>query len=292
MKFVNKLFLLVGAMAILSSASAQTIYSCKDSRGKVIFTDSARKCPSVQGDSVNDDVVEVDISPMNMHSKYGKTISEEYRNYLYRQYEPIAGYGINLIAEKKLSDESPELLHQAAEKLQTAVSSALQRLSGHAQHQLQDVKFYLFSGDEVRTGGRRGGQWYFRKGTAGYKPFWNSIVIRSAKFYIDETDEWAAEAALHELSHAYYYKNYRRLARAARKSFANAEKNKLYYNTKTKRGRVIKKAYAMTNEREYFAELSKVFHIGNYYYPYNREDLKEYDAEGYKLISSAFYYKI
>ena len=53
----------------------------------------------------------------------------------------------------------------------------------------------------------------------------------------------------------------------------------------------MKKAYALTNDREYFAELSKIYHLSNNHYPFSVADLKDYDPQGYKAIEDAFLYR-
>jgi hypothetical protein len=45
-------------------------------------------------------------------------------------------------------------------------------------------------------------------------------------------------------------------------------------------------AYGMNNEREYFAELSEAYFGENDYYPFNRDDLREFDPEGYATIEA------
>jgi Mlc titration factor MtfA (ptsG expression regulator) len=44
------------------------------------------------------------------------------------------------------------------------------------------------------------------------------------------------------------------------------------------------KAYAMTTPQEYFAELTEAYFGKNDFYPFNHNELKEHDPEGYALI--------
>lgn len=73
-------------------------------------------------------------------------------------------------------------------------------------------------------------------------------------------------------------------------AFDNSVKEKLYKNVESKKGYTIKKAYALTNDREYFAELAKIYYLNNHYYPYSAIELKQYDPQGYELIQRSFIY--
>ena len=48
------------------------------------------------------------------------------------------------------------------------------------------------------------------------------------------------------------------------------------------------KAYAATNPREYFAETTEAFFGVNDYFPFHRQQLKEYDPAGYEVIRDAW----
>lgn len=276
---------------ILSSfceiASSQEIFSCKDKKGNVSYTDDIRKCNG--GSERSTEIEQVDVSNINTHSQYGTTISEEYYNYAFRDYEALNGYKIKIIAEKKLIVEQPELLKNAAVKLERATVKAIQSFPVHVRSEFDGVKYYLFSGEESRTGGRKGGQWYFRKGNKISARFDDSIVIRSAQKYLEEySEKRAIQTAVHELSHAYYHYHRNRLYSPVQRAFKNAVDKRLYRNVKHENGGLIKEAYAIRNQREYFAEISKIYFIGNYYSPFKPEELQRYDPEGYKIVRNAF----
>ncbi len=273
-------------------AFAQDIISCMGSAGKVVFTDSTKNCDSKHVSNGNE-IEKIKIQNTNVHSQYGESVSEEYHNYSFRIYEEIRGYSIRVIAEKKLIDESPKILETAAKKLEMSVGKAIFSFPEHVRHEFDDVKFYLFNGEESRTRSRKGGQWYFRKGNITSARFDDSIVIRSVKDYINlYSNERAALTAAHELSHAYYYYHRNRIYGAINKAFKNAENKGLYTNVKLKSGSILKKGYAVTNQREYFAELSKTFNIGNYYSPFNASELEVYDPVGYRVIKETYFYKL
>ena len=48
-------------------------------------------------------------------------------------------------------------------------------------------------------------------------------------------------------------------------------------------------AYAITNHREYFAELSEAYFGRNDYYPFVRAELEAFDLGGYGVVHSAWH---
>jgi len=276
---------LLGSSAVVGDS----VIRCQDEEGRWIFTDDERLCPDT-GPQTEPKAYSIKLH--NLHSRYGRTVSEEYYNYAFRAYAPVSHSFLKIVAEKKLTEQNPEQLQQAIAKLEKAVSKALSVFPQPIQDEFEQVRYFFFSGDESRTGGRLGGQWYFRKGNNTSERFDNSIVIRSVDDYLNlYTDERAAQTALHELSHAYYYYHRKHIYRDLKAAFENAREQKLYHNVKMKNGFEVPQAYAATDPREYFAELAKIYHLNNYYYPFNREDLRNYDPQGYQMIEKAFRYR-
>jgi hypothetical protein len=94
---------------------------------------------------------------------------------------------------------------------------------------------------------------------------------------------------LHELSHAYH-------DQFLPGGFGNADVKRVYeFNKNAKRYDSVlyalgghRKAYAMTNAMEYFAECSEAFFGTNDFYPFVRCELQQSDPEGYALMMSAW----
>jgi hypothetical protein len=87
---------------------------------------------------------------------------------------------------------------------------------------------------------------------------------------------------LHELCHAIHThllpdNPYIKMA------YNSAMERGLYAQVQHESGRQLR-AYASTNDREYFAELSCSYLDRCAYYPFTREQLKEYDPAGYELM--------
>ena len=259
------------------------VVSCVDSEGKKIFTDKTYLCVGVG------EPKEVEIETGNFHSQFGLTVSKEYRNYAFRAYKKLDGFELELIVEKALYDADPELAIAAAKKLEANTLEALALLPKHSRNSFSDIRYYIFIGDESRTGGRHGGQWYFRESDSMPDRFDNSIVVRSAKDYLTRyKGARPVQTAVHELSHAYYYYNIKESYYQNKKAYESALEHRLYLNVKYKNGGIRKKAYALKNNREYFAEISKIYFAGSPYYPFNRQQLKDYDPQGYAVVESVW----
>ena len=50
----------------------------------------------------------------------------------------------------------------------------------------------------------------------------------------------------------------------------------------------MQRAYALTNAKEYFAELTEAYYGFNDFYPFNREQLQAFDPAGYALVEQAW----
>jgi hypothetical protein len=96
---------------------------------------------------------------------------------------------------------------------------------------------------------------------------------------------------LHELAHAYH-------DRVLERGFDNAEIKAAYERAKAARtydkverwfggGRsnTFERAYAMTNQQEYFAESTEAFFSRNDFFPFNRAELKQHDPEMEQLLA-------
>ncbi len=87
---------------------------------------------------------------------------------------------------------------------------------------------------------------------------------------------------LHEYAHAIHYKiGWER--QDVVEAFGKALESKMYERVKDIRGGETRH-YCLTNHLEYFAECSEAYWGKNDYFPFNRDELKQFDKEGYKLM--------
>jgi hypothetical protein len=92
---------------------------------------------------------------------------------------------------------------------------------------------------------------------------------------------------MHELAHAYHdlvlSYSYPRI----RAAFERARASGRYNSVRHVSGR-LERAYAMTDHMEFFAELSEAYFGTNDFFPFTRDDLKEFDPSSYRAISDAW----
>jgi hypothetical protein len=94
---------------------------------------------------------------------------------------------------------------------------------------------------------------------------------------------------LHELAHAVHHvfvpDGFNNLG--VKFAYKQAMDRRLYDRVQTARGGVAR-AYAATNEAEYFAELSCAYLDRCNYYPFTRDELKEHDPTGYRVMEQVW----
>gem|GEM_PF-1195064 len=265
-----------------SLSFADSVVRCKDAKGKVQYTDDRRQCaPDAQAQDVR-------VELQNTHSKYGSVISRDYYSYPFRAHKELQGYGIELMVEQALLDSDRALTDAAAKRLAHFHSLALKLFPPRHRESFSGVRYYIYAGDEYKDQSLVRGLWYFRTGNS-ISPRWDdSIVVRSASYYMSISDRRALAVAVHELAHGFYFYHYKRISPKAKHAFQLAQSSNLYKNITSYSGKNIEKAYALTNEREYFAELSVMLLDENARYPFSSIELSVYDPAGYALVRNAW----
>jgi hypothetical protein len=111
----------------------------------------------------------------------------------------------------------------------------------------------------------------------------NDVVIGRLKVCVNNHRKGQPWFILHELAHSYHFLVLGGENAAVKAAYKQAMERKLYDNVKDLHGRKGK-AYAATNEFEYFAEITTAFFGKCPWFPFVREDLKELDPVGFKLM--------
>ena len=88
---------------------------------------------------------------------------------------------------------------------------------------------------------------------------------------------------LHELAHAYHHMVVKHDNKELKKVFNRAKQSKKYESVLHINGR-IQRAYALNNDKEYFAECSEAFFGVNDFYPFVRSELKKHDPDMYQFL--------
>ena len=146
----------------------------------------------------------------------------------------------------------------------------------------QAVRIYVSSGTHRRFGAQHhpSPAWLAQNGYpaefAGHVEIcdWREFtgLVRSQPFCL-----------LHEMAHAFHS-----LTPAAdapiRAAYDHAKSAGLYRQVTRGHGQAQVEAYALTNHREYFSELSEAYFGENDFAPYDRAELAAYDPEGLRML--------
>jgi len=122
----------------------------------------------------------------------------------------------------------------------------------------------------------------------GYNPEKADCVeISNARNFVKWSQAEQPWMILHEMSHAYHHLTLGENYPALQAAFQNVSDKGLYASVSYVNGGT-QKAYALTNAKEYFAELSEAYFGKNDYFPFTERELKKYDPVGYDLMEQAW----
>lgn len=102
------------------------------------------------------------------------------------------------------------------------------------------------------------------------------------KHQVEYRQPWAM---LHELAHAYHDRVLGFDYEPIRQQYEASVASKLYESVLFIEGKKVKH-YALTNHKEYFAELTESYFTMNDFYPFVRGELAEYDPGSYALMET------
>lgn len=114
--------------------------------------------------------------------------------------------------------------------------------------------------------------------------------------YVSWSNQNQPYMVMHELTHLYHNKFLGDDHQGILAAYALAYESGVYHNCQYMHSEgvysTVDVAYAMDNEKEYFAEITEAYLGENDYYPFNYEDLKESDPTGFALAESIWGEKI
>ena len=121
----------------------------------------------------------------------------------------------------------------------------------------------------------------------GYNPDKAKCVeIGNAKRFL----EWSPKQPmmiLHELAHAYHDQVLGFSDKSIHAAYEQAKTDGRYESVRRNNGKT-ERAYALTDDHEYFAEASEAFFGTNDFYPFVREELKAHDPELYRILEEVW----
>lgn len=119
----------------------------------------------------------------------------------------------------------------------------------------------------------------------GYNPEKaGGIEVNNLENFVNWSRRTQPAMILHEMAHAYHHRvlgpDDARVVRA----YEGARAGGRYDAVEHADGRARRKAYALTDRFEYFAELTEAYLARNDFEPFDRRALEAFDPEGYRLM--------
>jgi hypothetical protein len=127
----------------------------------------------------------------------------------------------------------------------------------------------------------------------GYNPEKaGGVEIPNARTYLQWSRTNKVSGIVHEMSHAFHLLYLGEKNERIRSAYEQAKERKLYESVSfVKDGQIQKgtrQAYAITNEKEYFAEISEAYWGRNDFFPFTRDQLKSHDPVGFELMKDVW----
>jgi hypothetical protein len=210
----------------------------------------------------------------------------------------VAGYtnymlaGFNVLLEDEAVNTDPNLTLEAMDLLE----EKLEEINNFciAQEIKDSLRAVVFFMDWNTTEGaavyHAGAQWLIENGYPTEKA--RCVEISNVTNFVNWTNQNQPYMVLHELAHAYHHRvlNFNHSGITA--AYHHAVTNILYTNVEYHYGNqeytVLDVAYALNNEFEFFAEATEAYFGLNDYYPFDREDLMEYDPTTFAVLEQVW----
>ena len=180
----------------------------------------------------------------------------------------------------------PQLVEQALALLQKELAAIVTEVPPRHVAQLRGVTFWL--DERVHVGEASAKVPTYHPSRAwlqqhGLNPdMAGGIELPNAQIFLDSYS-WEPWAIMHELAHFYHFTVLGEGYAPIHDAYEHARQTHLYENVPRYNGRMTR-AYALENEKEYFAELTEAYFGRNDYYPFTRDELKTYDPTGFALM--------
>lgn len=182
------------------------------------------------------------------------------------------------------SKQNPSLLDQCLNVLESNAKRIQEALPAEAWKKISETPIWLEFERDRNYGGAYfdSWEWLIANGLSGAKTksiqFHSSLAVMAGS---------VQNPLMHEVAHAYHdlvlsYSYWPILA-----AYRSAELSGRYNAVRHSSGR-FERSYAMKNHYEFFATLSEAYFGTGDYFPFTREDLKEFDPVSYKVISGAW----
>ncbi|MBX3425688.1 MAG: hypothetical protein KF688_08420 [Pirellulales bacterium] len=207
-------------------------------------------------------------------------------------YAPLSEYasetsaGFSVLVHRDV-DADAELATKTRRELKRQLTEIVKVLPEHALVELRKVQIWV----ELNAKERGGAEYHVSRRWLtenGYNPAkTGGVEIANARNFV----EWSAAAqpcmVLHELAHAWHFRVLGEDHAEIAAAYRNAMDRGLYDRVPYVAGGT-QKAYATTNDKEYFAELSEAYYGKNDFFPFVRRELEKHDPQGFAAIRATW----
>lgn len=195
-------------------------------------------------------------------------------------------HGWAIVLNHELWDTIPEQTQTMLKLMSVQLKRIIDVMPAKPLKRIQQVKVWInpqYDGVQPKAEYHPGKDWLKENGRA--VEMVKSIEVTNVKNFEFENKRMPY-VMLHELAHAYHdqvlgFKDVR-----IREAFERATDSGVYDDVRRFTGRkyIQDKAYALSNHKEYFAESTEAYFGKNDFFPFDRQELKQADAEMEKLL--------
>lgn len=207
-----------------------------------------------------------------------------------RAYAPTSSYhryqiqGWTVLFSDELVSQHHFVAGQVAILLQNRLGAVSQLLPGPALRALRKVRIWIEWNDPTNAGGayHPDPAWLIEHGLNPEMA--HSVEFTNATQLLDWSQRSQPMMVLHELAHAYHDQvlgfQHPEIEQLYAQALASGKYEKVTYNSGPPR-----RAYAMNNPQEYFAESSEAYFGINDFYPFRRTELQAFDPDMAALLA-------
>ncbi len=197
-------------------------------------------------------------------------------------YTPKTIQGWKVLISNDLQENDPVTSSACLALLDHKLFEVTRVIPARALEKLRQVTIWLDRDNPLTPGGayHPSRQWLVEHGMNPEKA--KCVEFGHAKNFLTWSLDQPA-LVIHELSHAYHDQVLGFDHPEIRAAYQKAKAGKTYDAVLRINGRV-EKAYAMNDEKEYFAELSEAYFGTNDFYPFVRSEVKKHDPEMFEVL--------
>ena len=189
-------------------------------------------------------------------------------------------HGWTVYIQKRLLREKRDAGARAYEIVADQLSQLTRAIPAQQLKQLQRVPIWICDRSDGPIHYHPQREWLIKN---GYNPDKAKAVDISQVNNIIRSEHTQPSVMLHELAHAYHDQVLGFDNPAVMAAYKQAVKSGTYESVLGIRGKQVRH-YALTNEKEYFAECTEAFFATNDFYPFVRAELQQFDPKIYQTL--------